>query len=152
MIGQITWYSWVNFTWHMFDLAWSIHRKCRPNIMRHTLTPLSNHCKFQGVPHATVRISVETELVPFWNAYQFGHEENRPACIVHTLHPSFRPRPHQGLGSWGTGRAQWTALLLTLWIATMKIKCKSALNDFTIKGSYKQNKSNSGRWIQYNEP
>ena len=55
--GQIACYSWVNFTLHMFDLAWSIHRKYRPNKMRHTLTPLSNHCKFQGVPHATQRLA-----------------------------------------------------------------------------------------------
>ena len=40
----------------MFDLAWSIHRKYRPNKMRHTLTPSSNHCKFQIVPHATSSI------------------------------------------------------------------------------------------------
>ena len=54
MIRQITCYSWINFTSYMFDLAWSIHRKYRLNKMRHTLTPLSNHCKFQGVPHASV--------------------------------------------------------------------------------------------------
>ena len=50
MIGQNTCYSWVHFTLHMFDLAWFIHWKYKPNKMRHTLTPLSNHCKFQEVP------------------------------------------------------------------------------------------------------
>ena len=57
MIGQIACYSWFNFTLHMFDLAWSIHRKYRPNKMRHTLTPLSNHCKFQTVPYAAIVIN-----------------------------------------------------------------------------------------------
>ena len=55
MNGQIACYSWVNFILHMFDLAWSIHRKYRPNKIHHTLTPPSNHCKFLGVPHAIVK-------------------------------------------------------------------------------------------------
>ena len=38
----------------MVDLAWFIDRKYK---MRHTLTLLSNHCKFQRVPHATISIT-----------------------------------------------------------------------------------------------
>ena len=54
MIGQMACYSWVNFALHMFDLAWSNHKKYGLNKMRHTLAPLSNHCKYQRVPHATL--------------------------------------------------------------------------------------------------
>ena len=62
VLGLIACYSWVNFTLHMFDLAWSIHRKYRPNKMRHALTPLSDHCKFQRVPHASKSHSIAHQL------------------------------------------------------------------------------------------
>ena len=36
----------------MLDLAWSSNPKCMLDKSRHTLTSLSNHCKFQTIPYA----------------------------------------------------------------------------------------------------
>ena len=57
----------------MFDLAWSIHREYRPNKMRHTLTTLSYHCKFQGVPHATHSFLIKASKKLSWAKRKHFH-------------------------------------------------------------------------------